>query len=263
MNNELINYEQLAKQYLDTLTCEKLTEAEKLQFIMLAQAYNLNPFKRQVYAVKYSGKLTITVSYQVILSVATRNPDFGGIEVQYFSENNPIEYFDSLTPKLWAKVRIYKYIGTSRVLHNETRINYSEDYQTQRKNKFAQDYFTAWCEKLAHVAIVRKTYPEETDGMYTKDEFKEDEEVKVVEKPVLTNNIKVEALELVDKFLDNDEDKKKVISVYLKRSKTKIKDWQQGNINLDLLRQVIEEQLNKQEKVDKEVCQKETDTQSI
>lgn len=260
MNNELINYEQLAKQYLDTLTGEKLTEAEQKQFIMLAKAYNLNPFKRELYAVKFSGKLTITVSYQVILAVATRHPDFGGIEVQYYRENEPIEYFDNLTPKLWAKVRIYKYIGTERVIHNETRINFSDDYKQQRNNTFAKNYFTAWCEKLAHVAIVRKTYPEETGAMYEPDEFKEEvEEVK----PVLTNNIKTEALELVDKFLDNDEDKKKVISVYLKRSKTKIKDWQQGNIQLDLLREVIEEQLNKQEKVEKELCQKETDTQSI
>lgn len=265
MNNELINYEQLAKDYLKTLTGDKLTEAEQTQFIMLAKAYNLNPFKRQVYAVKFSGKLTITVSYQVILSVATRHPDFGGIEVQYYSENNPIEYFDSLTPKLWAKVRIYKYIGTSRVLHNETRINFSEDYQTQRKNKFAQDYFTAWCEKLAHVAIVRKTYPEETDGMYTKDEFKEEveevEEVKPTIQPTINN--RNEAIELVEKFIENDEDKKVVISTYLKKSKTKLKDWQAGNINLDLLRNVIEDQLNKQEKVEKEVCQKETDIQSI
>lgn len=262
MNNELTNYEEVAKQYLDTLTGEKLTEAEKIQFIMLAKGYQLNPFKKQIYAIKFSGKLQIVVSYQVILAVATRHPDFGGIEVQYYSENNPIEYFDNLTPKLWAKVRIYKYIGTNRVIHNETRINFSDDYQTQRNNNFAKNYFTEWCEKLAHVAIVRKTYPEETGAMYTQDEFKETEEVKTVEKPVLTNNIKTEALELVDKFLDNDEDKKKVISVYLKRSKTKIKDWQQGNINLDLLREVIEEQLNKQGKVE-EVCQKETDTQSI
>ena len=257
MNNELINYEQLAKDYLKTLTSDKLTEAEQTQFIMLAKAYNLNPFKRQVYAVKFSGKLTITVSYQVILSVATRHADFGGIEVQYYSENNPIEYFDSLTPKLWAKIRIYKYIGTSRVLHNETRINFSDDYQTQRKNKFAQDYFTAWCEKLAHVAIVRKTYPEETDGMYMQDEFKEVEEVK----PTINN--RNEAIELVEKFIKNDEDRKIVISTYLKKSKTKLKDWQVGNIDLDLLRSIIEEQLNKQEKVVKEECQKETDIQSI
>jgi hypothetical protein len=67
----------------------------------------------------------------------------------------------------------------------------------------------------------------------------------------------------VEKFIENDEDRKIVISTYLKKSKTKLKDWQQGNINLDLLRQVIEEQLNKQGKVEKEVCQKEIDTQSI
>lgn len=261
MNNELINYEQLAKEYLNTLTGEKLTEAEQKQFIMLAKGYNLNPFKREVYAIKFNGKLQISFSYQVILSVATRHPDFGGIEVQYYSENNPIEYFDSLTPKLWAKVRIYKYIGTQRVIHNETRINFSEDYKMQRKNNFARDYFTAWCEKLAHVSIVRKTYPEETQDMYTQDEFKETQETVEV-KPTITNNTKQEALELVEKFLDNDEDKKKVTSNYLKRSKTKIKDWQAGNIDLDLLRSVIEEKLNTKEKVEAE-CQKEIDTQSI
>lgn len=262
MNNELINIEEVAKQYLNTLTGDKLTEAEQTQFIMLAKAYNLNPFKREVYAVKFNGKLTITVSYQVILSVATRHPNFGGIEVQYYSENKPIEYFDNLTPKLWAKVRIYKYIGTKRSLHNETRINFSDDYKPQRNNTFAKNYFTAWCEKLAHVAIVRKTYPEDTDGMYTKDEFKEEvEEVKPTIQPILNN--RNEAIELVEKFIENDEDRKVVISTYLKKSKTKLKDWQQGNINLDLLRSVIEDQLNKKEKVEKEVCQKETDTQSI
>ena len=59
--------------------------------------------------------------------------------------------------------------------------------------------------------------------MYTKDEFKE-EDTKTSDQPVIVNNTKNEALELVEKFLDNDEDKKKVISIYLKRSKTKIKD---------------------------------------
>jgi hypothetical protein len=61
--------------------------------------------------------------------------------------------------------------------------------------------------------------------MYLRDEFKEDEEVKVVEKPVLTNsNNRNEAIELVEKFIENDEDRKIVISTYLKKSKTKLKD---------------------------------------
>ena len=98
--------------------------------------------------------------------------------------------------------------------------------------------------------------------MYTKDEFKEEvEEVKPTIQPTINN--RNEAIELVEKFIENDEDKKVVISTYLKKSKTKLKDWQAGNINLDLLRNVIEDQLNKQEKVEKEVCQKETDIQSI
>lgn len=60
--------EQLCALYVKQNIAETLTKAEFNQFLSLAYTLQLNPLKREIYAVKYGSKFNILVGYQVYLS---------------------------------------------------------------------------------------------------------------------------------------------------------------------------------------------------
>ena len=80
MNNEVMQQSKAVNEreliaYLDTFTgTAALTESEKRQFIGIAKAYGLNPFKREIYAVAYGEgdkrKCAIITGYEVYLKRA-------------------------------------------------------------------------------------------------------------------------------------------------------------------------------------------------
>ena len=70
-------------EYLDTFGLSKeLTDQEKRQFIEIAVAYQLNPFKREIYCVPYGDgeyrQLSIIVGYEVYLKRAERTGNLDG-----------------------------------------------------------------------------------------------------------------------------------------------------------------------------------------
>jgi phage recombination protein Bet len=77
-----VSREQISK-YLDAFgLASELTEQEKLQFIEIAEAYQLNPFKREIYAVPYGQgdyrRLSIITGYEVFLKRAERTGKLDG-----------------------------------------------------------------------------------------------------------------------------------------------------------------------------------------
>lgn len=260
MANELIDYKAKALSFLET-TNTSLNAQQKQEFLDRCIMYNLNPFMNEIYAIKFksknwkgeiSEKVQIVVSYQVILSVATSKVDFGGIEIQYYSANEPVLYITKDTPNLWCIVTIYKYVNGVRLKNNTTRVDFSNDYKQQRLNSFAQNYFTAWTEKIAYTSIVRKTYPNETQNMYISDEFasnnqttfdtSKSEEVKMIEaikqeetaKPKIDKE-KIRAAKAILDKLANAIEQQKVVQNYFNVSNTSMKDWLKGDIDLRLL----------------------------
>lgn len=253
MSNELIDYKAKALSFLET-TNTSLNAQQKQEFLDRCVMYGLNPFMNEIYAIKFKSKnwkgeiiekVQIVVSYQVILSVATSKADFGGIEIQYYSGNEAILYITKDTPNLWAIVTIYKYVNGVRLKNNTSRVDFSNDYKQQRLNSFAQNYFTAWTEKIAYTSIVRKTYPNETQSMYISDEFASNvdnvkqEEVKTIE-PIKETKPKVDkekmraAKAILDK-LANAIEQQKVVQNYFNVSNTSMKEWLKGDIDLKLL----------------------------
>ena len=73
MNNELslikkADMEKLCALYVKQNIAETLTKAEFHQFLSLAYTLQLNPLKREIYAIKYGSKFNILVGYQIYLS---------------------------------------------------------------------------------------------------------------------------------------------------------------------------------------------------
>ena len=257
---DLIDYKAKALSFLET-TNTSLNAQQKQEFLDRCIMYNLNPFMNEIYAIKFKSKnwkgeitekVQIVVSYQVILSVATSKADFGGIEIQYYSANEPILYITKDTPNLWCIVTIYKYVNGVRLKNNTTRVDFSNDYKQQRLNSFAQNYFTAWTEKIAYTSIVRKTYPNETQNMYisdefannTNDKFEAKEEAKTIE-PIKAEKLKVDkekmraAKAILDK-LANANEQQKVVQNYFNVTNTSMKEWLKGDIDL----RTLEEEVN-------------------
>jgi len=81
-----VNREQIIK-YMDTFgLASELNDQEKNQFIEIAEAYQLNPFKREIYAVPYGEgsyrRLSIITGYEVYLKRAERTGYLDGWEAR-------------------------------------------------------------------------------------------------------------------------------------------------------------------------------------
>ena len=242
MNNLIENdFDQLAKDYLKTSNLY-LNENELKQFIMLAKGYGLNPFKKEVYAVRFNNQFQIVVAYHIILAQATKHADYAGCEIQYFSGNQEVFFYTPQTPDLWSRTTIYKYVDGKRLKAGTTQLFY-DDYSQQRKNSFAKNYFHSWCEKLAMVNAIRRTYPSDTQGLYISDEFIKEDNTKTNEQsqptlPSIDHETLKEAMNMLSDLATADE-QKQVVKAYLEEAKQTLKDWKLGNIDLAILKQEI------------------------
>lgn len=65
--------------------CSNLTNIELKQFVLLCKMYNLNPLKKQVYAIKYGSKFQIVVNYYEYVKRAEKTGllDYYNVDVIY------------------------------------------------------------------------------------------------------------------------------------------------------------------------------------
>lgn len=75
--NQVIDFKAKATEWLQNMGT-KLPPAQTAQFLELCQAYKLNPFKREIYAVGYNGKFNIITGYEVYLKRAERTGKLNG-----------------------------------------------------------------------------------------------------------------------------------------------------------------------------------------
>jgi phage recombination protein Bet len=73
---------QISKEDVRRLICATASDAEIMLFVKIAQSMNLDPWKREVYLVKYGGKAGMVVTgYQTYLKRAARHPQWNGYKV--------------------------------------------------------------------------------------------------------------------------------------------------------------------------------------
>lgn len=76
-DNQIIDFKAKATEWLQNMGTQ-LPPAQTSQFLELCQAYKLNPFKREIYAVGYDNKFNIIVGYEVYLKRAERTGKLNG-----------------------------------------------------------------------------------------------------------------------------------------------------------------------------------------
>ena len=133
---------------------------EQAQFLAIAQTFNLNPWKREVYAVAYGQgqgrKLSIIVGYEVYLRRAEEFPQYDGYETSFFGEGANM----GCTCTVHRKDRNHP-IGATVFLKEYTQ-----------GNKMWNEKPHVMLEKVAIATAMRRAFPSEFNGMpYTSDEL--------------------------------------------------------------------------------------------
>lgn len=133
---------------------------EQAQFLAIAQTFNLNPWKREVYAVAYGQgqgrKLSIIVGYEVYLRRAEEFPQYDGYETSFFGDGANM----GCTCTVHRKDRNHP-IGATVFLKEYTQ-----------GNKMWNEKPHVMLEKVAIATAMRRAFPSEFNGMpYIADEL--------------------------------------------------------------------------------------------
>jgi len=176
--------------YLNTFGMTNLTEQETMQFIEIAVAYQLNPFKREIYCVPYVSnvkdengkwtkerKLSIITGFEVYLKRAERTGKLNGWNVTTAGKIQD-ETFR-------AVITIHRTDWTHPLVHEV----YFKEYK--RDSKIWNEKPVTMIKKVAISSGFRMAFPDEFAGMpYAKEEMPEDmTEDKINEKPIIINEL--------------------------------------------------------------------------
>lgn len=174
-NNAVVdttNYNEKAKEYLQSMGA-KLPAKHLSQFLELAAAYKLNPFKREIYAVGYGDNWNIITGFEVYLKRAERTGLLDGWETEETGNVNDGTLKSTIT--IYRKDRSKPFKHTVRYIE---AVNYTFDKQTKEKrpNQVWEKMPFYMTKKVAMAQGFRLCFPDELAGMpYTADEINEPE----------------------------------------------------------------------------------------
>lgn len=155
----------------------KLTESEKTQFVELAKAFNLNPFTREIYAIKYGNNFSLVIGYEVYLKRAERNGDLAGWSTRFEKEDNDTKCIITIHRKSWSQPLIHE-------------VYLSEYHQ---KNSMWNTKTKTMLRKVAICQGFRMAFPDELGGMpYGEEELPQAREVVEIAHEVVENTEELE-----------------------------------------------------------------------
>lgn len=160
---EVVRENELVK-FLDVMgLAPKLNDAEKTQFLQISKAYNLNPFKREIYCTKYGDTMSIITGYEVYIKRAERSGQLDGWTA---TTTGSVQNGDlKATVTIYRKDRKYPFVWEAL---------YVECVQKTREGKPTKfwekaDFMT---KKVAISQAFRLCFSDELGGMpYTADEM--------------------------------------------------------------------------------------------
>lgn len=162
MENGIMKVEQgidfADKQVVATLkatVAQGLTDPEFLLFAQHCKGTGLNPFKKEVWAIKAGGRLQIMTGLQGYLSIANSHPQFDGMEVEVDNDEAPTK----------AVCRVYrkdrKFPAEGVALMKEYR----------KETPIWKQMPRVMLTKVAKSIALREAFPQELNGTYTAEEM--------------------------------------------------------------------------------------------
>jgi phage recombination protein Bet len=169
----------------------KLTDSQKMLFKKTCVMHNLNPFKREVYAIPYKDNFNIIIGYEVYLKTAEKSGMLNGWSVKTEGK---------ITDRsLKAVVKIHRKDWVEPLIHEVWFIEYMQE------NKMWKSKPITMIKKVAIAQAFRLAFPANLGGLpYTADEMPlNDIELKHTEK---SNTQEQATDELFDTITDTNKD---------------------------------------------------------
>lgn len=185
--------DQKLNEYLDISGVGRNLPADKrMQFVEIAKAYGLNPFKREIYCVGYGGQTSIITGYEVYIKRAERTGKLDGWNVQIEGTGNDMK----------ATITIYRNDWKQNFKHEvyfEEAANRTKDGELNSVWKKMPRFML---KKVAIAQGFRLCFSDELGGMpYTNDELgAEDkkEEIKATPAKPTDTAVQAEAVEILE-----------------------------------------------------------------
>ena len=190
MKTELIKYDNPDTiAVLKSTVASELSNAEFILFSELCKSTGLNPFKKEIWAIKAGGKLQLMTGINGFYTIANNNPQFDGIETEIIEEGG----------------KIVK--AVARVHRKDRKIPMTAEAYWVEYNKSHGNWKTmprVMLSKCAESMALRKAFPQELNGLYTAEEMPaefsqpqvsvstvENVQVKVSHAPALDSSAKI------------------------------------------------------------------------
>lgn len=201
MSDKLITYDQAQftqeqRDLIANVLCKGASELEIQFYLNVAERLKLDPFKRQIHAMKrkVDGKdqITFMVSIEGLRSIASRCRTSEGKDA-YAGNSKPTFTFDEKGGLYSAEVTVLRIVqGEPRAFSAE--VFYDECVQMkgiwENGRKVGETPNSFWTTrpkgqlgKCAEAAALRKAFPEETGGAYIEEEIGADDEPHTQERP--------------------------------------------------------------------------------
>jgi phage recombination protein Bet len=161
-----------------------LNNAEVTQFIKIAQAYGLNPFKKEIYVSKYGNNFSIIVGFETYLKRAERSGRLSGWTVE---TDGQIKANDVGSSDVIATITIYRKDWDKPFIHTVHFSEYVQRRSDGQVNKFWKEKPLTMIKKVAMAQGFRLCFPDENGGLpYTSEEVGQDP---IYEATVVESNI--------------------------------------------------------------------------
>lgn len=158
------------REYLDAMgLTQSLTKAEAKQFIEIASAYGLNPFKREIYASKFGNNFSIIVGFETYLKRAERSGKLAGWSV---TTSGKINWSNIRESDMVATITIHRKDWTHPFVHSVYFAEYVQIKHDGTPNKFWKEKGVTMIKKVAMAQGFRLCFSDENGGMpYTSEEI--------------------------------------------------------------------------------------------
>lgn len=161
---------------LKNTVAKGLNDHEFAMFMELCKATKLNPFKREIWAIKtksytnssgkqIEGQLQLMTGFNGYLAIANAHPQYDGMECEISrKEDGSIE---------WAEARVFR---KDRNRPSSVRVYFKEFYKAGYRDKPSQwdKQPSVMIQKVAKSHALREAFTQELGGLYTQEEMGEE-----------------------------------------------------------------------------------------
>ena len=155
-NTPTINYDDNRMIHtLKATVAQGLSEPEFRLFAEHCKSTGLNPFKKEVWAIKAGGRLQVMTGINGFLAIANNHPQFDGMETEVDNDNQPTKAIC----RVYRKDRRFPSEGIALMKE------YGKDTPIWRQMP------RVMLTKVAKSIALREAFPQELNGLYTAEEM--------------------------------------------------------------------------------------------